>query len=43
VIENKKTSKLSDGDREIVMAEAREQSKLEPGVKKSTGGWPVKI
>jgi hypothetical protein len=47
VIEDKKTSELSDSDsdsdREIAVAEARKQSELEPGMKQRTGGWPVKI
>jgi hypothetical protein len=45
VIEIKKTSELSGSysDREIVMAEACEHSELEPGIKKSTRGRPVKI
>jgi hypothetical protein len=30
VIENKKTSELSDSNNELVAAEAREQSELEP-------------
>jgi hypothetical protein len=42
-MEDKKTSELSDSDSEIVAAEAREQSDLEPGVKKSMGGRPLKI
>jgi hypothetical protein len=30
-------------EREIVAVEARERSKLEPGLQKNTGGWPVRI
>jgi hypothetical protein len=30
-------------EREIVAAEAREGSKLEPGIQKNTGGRPVRI
>jgi hypothetical protein len=29
--------------REIVVVEPREQSKVEPGVQKNMGGWPVRI